>query len=383
MKKPVAVNKIKLMLDSGAFSAWSRNGSIDLKAYIAYVKRNERYLYSYVTLDVLAAGVESKRTRASLEAGAEASYRNHCEMKAAGLKPIPVYHQGESFSHLERMLKDGEPYIGISTRKDIMVDGQRSFLDRVYTMLTDKEGRPIVKTHGFGITSPQLLLRYPFYTVDSTSWVLGPGFGKLLIPPKIGGEYRYDRLPAAVVVSGVPQSSKSSEARQYQGMGQAERKAVEEYLATLGMSVTQCRASRVLRCIQWVHYFKALTAHAKGLRFTSGYGLGIEGKEVVKRKVKGIEGMELTLMFVTHINSHWHAHSLNEGGADTQLLSYFDLRELPDEALAQYVTEGKAYVGPNAGSRERSWGNTIYEEHRRLALHDRNIAYAGMEDELP
>jgi hypothetical protein len=33
------------------------------------------------------------------------------------------------------------------------------------------------KVHGFGITSPWLVKRYPFYSVDSTSWKAGGRYG--------------------------------------------------------------------------------------------------------------------------------------------------------------------------------------------------------------
>jgi hypothetical protein len=50
-------------------------------------------------------------------------------MKDAGLKPLPVFHHGEHFSWLERMLADGESYIGISTAKNLPDLVQRRWLD--------------------------------------------------------------------------------------------------------------------------------------------------------------------------------------------------------------------------------------------------------------
>ena len=89
-------------------------------------------------------------------------------MKEAGLHPIPVFHQGENWLWLEKMLKDGETYIGLST------GGQHRqprpsiyrWLDQCFSRLCDAQGRPLVRIHGFGITSRLLLLRYPCTTVE-------------------------------------------------------------------------------------------------------------------------------------------------------------------------------------------------------------------------
>ena len=69
-------------------------------------------------------------------------------MKSKGLKPIPVFHQMEDFKWLYRMLDDGEPYLGISPTKGSDRHEYRRWLDKVFTILTDKDGWPIVKTHG-------------------------------------------------------------------------------------------------------------------------------------------------------------------------------------------------------------------------------------------
>ena len=42
------------------------------------------------------------------------------------------------------------------------------FLDACFLILKTE-----VKVHGFGMTGPPLLKRYPFYSVDSTSWLGG------------------------------------------------------------------------------------------------------------------------------------------------------------------------------------------------------------------
>src|SRR5690554_1780501 len=107
--------RVKLMLDSGAFSAWKMNQPIDLRDYIDFLKQTDGLLESYVALDVIPGqGGRMVRTYEAVEASAKASYRNLEIMRDAGLRPIPVFHQGEDFKWLNRLVEDGEEYIGIS-----------------------------------------------------------------------------------------------------------------------------------------------------------------------------------------------------------------------------------------------------------------------------
>jgi hypothetical protein len=47
----------------------------------------------------------------------------------------------------------------------------QTWLDRVFDkFLTNPDGTPKVKVHGFGLTTPDLLFRYPWYSVDSGTW---------------------------------------------------------------------------------------------------------------------------------------------------------------------------------------------------------------------
>ena len=67
----------------------------------------------YVNLDSIPA----KKTLEAREAAARQSYKNQQVMKEAGLHPIPVFHQGENWLWLEKMLKDGEtPGAGASAQ---------------------------------------------------------------------------------------------------------------------------------------------------------------------------------------------------------------------------------------------------------------------------
>src|SRR4051812_44347063 len=85
---------MSILLDSGAYSAWTKGVVIDLPSYIQFIKKHRRMLAGYVNLDVIP-GQDGRRPhdREQIEAAARASYRNLQLMRDAGLTPIPVFHQ--------------------------------------------------------------------------------------------------------------------------------------------------------------------------------------------------------------------------------------------------------------------------------------------------
>jgi hypothetical protein len=107
--------RVQVFLDSGAFTAWTKGETIKVEDYIRFVRQVEPYVQIYANLDVIPASPKRVRTVEEVETSAQQSHRNWQKMKDAGLRPLPVFHQMERFRWLERMLRDGENYIGIST----------------------------------------------------------------------------------------------------------------------------------------------------------------------------------------------------------------------------------------------------------------------------
>jgi len=181
-------NKVDLFLDSGAFSAWSQGVNIDIQQYITFIKAHEDVLTVYVNLDVIG--------------DPEGTWRNQMIMERAGLRPLPVFHYKEDLKWLKRYLKRGYDYIAIG---GLVTSDRRSmfwFLDDLFSnYLCDSSGLPIIKTHAFGLTGLGLMLRYPWYSVDSTSWVVTGRMGSIYVPRFWGGKYIYDKDSWKITVS--------------------------------------------------------------------------------------------------------------------------------------------------------------------------------------
>ena len=98
----------------------------------------------------------------------------------------PIFHQGEDFKHLKRMLEttfDGKhiEYIGISPANDVQTKDKKKWFEQVYQIIRDSSN-PNVKTHAYGMTSFEALEQYPIYSADSTSWLLNAAMGAIMTP---------------------------------------------------------------------------------------------------------------------------------------------------------------------------------------------------------
>lgn len=175
-KKLKEYKHLKLFLDSGAFSAFTKNVTIDVDQYIAYVKENEKLFEVYAVLDVIG--------------DAEGTMVNQNRMEDAGLDPLPCFHRKEDYKYLEYYIENYD-YMALG---GVAQTGNREhladWLDYVFReFICDEKGKPRIKVHGFGLTSPLLMQRYPFYSVDSSSWLMCGFNGVVTVPVKEKGEF--------------------------------------------------------------------------------------------------------------------------------------------------------------------------------------------------
>lgn len=155
---------MKVMLDSGAYSAWRKKKVIDIDKYIQFVKTNRDKFEVCVNLDVIGDG--------------RASYENWMYLRRNGLDTMPVFHVGTDEKWLEKYMRKSE-YIGIGAIANLSAERRFHGLDHVWKkFLTDWGG----KVHGMGLTDTQWLQRFPWYSVDSISPVLQAAYGGIYVP---------------------------------------------------------------------------------------------------------------------------------------------------------------------------------------------------------
>lgn len=188
-KKPI---RFPVMLDSGAYSAWRAGKAVDFKEYMAYLKyliqRFPGADFEYVNLDVIGDG--------------KASYRNWRTMRDEGLNPMPVWHLTTAHTWLEKYLK-------LTNRVALSWFGAMPFKRRILSLdhiwsryILGPDGAPTVNVHGMGVADFRILLRYPWATIDSTSWLLTAAMGDVYVPDVVDGGWSFGVKPSRVTVSG-------------------------------------------------------------------------------------------------------------------------------------------------------------------------------------
>lgn len=179
----------KLFIDSGAYPAHSRGVELDIDEYIDYVNSIDEYVYCFAQVDKIPGVFRQPKTKEQLLEAPKISWDNYLYMKdkvKSKEKLLPVFHQGEDFKWLENMLnftdEDGPiKYIGISPANDSSVQGKIQYIDKCFDIISHSPN-PNVKTHAFGMTSLHVLEHYPFYSADSTSWILTGAMGNIMTP---------------------------------------------------------------------------------------------------------------------------------------------------------------------------------------------------------
>lgn len=207
-------NKVNLFLDSGAFSAKTKGIEINIQDYISFIKENEDYIDVYANLDVIG--------------DAEATWVNQKIMENSGLHPLPVFHIGENISYLYKCMQ--YEYFCLGGIAKVSSQERRNWLDMCFNIICDScDGTPKNKVHGFGMTSIEMMVRFPWFSVDSTSWVLIGRFGGVYIPQKKNGKYVYNENPFKINVSNRSPNTKQ-EGQHFSTMTKIEQKIILEYL---------------------------------------------------------------------------------------------------------------------------------------------------------
>lgn len=140
-----------VFFDSGAFSAENSNKEISIDDYCKFIL--ETGLTTYAGLDVIG---NAKATRYNME----------YMQKEYGLNPIPTFHMGSNIDDLAELVHGQYGYVALGG----LVFGKNitNHCDAVWHYILTHN--PKLRIHGFGLTNVDLMKRYPWYSVDSSSY---------------------------------------------------------------------------------------------------------------------------------------------------------------------------------------------------------------------
>jgi hypothetical protein len=206
-----------LFIDSGAHSLYNinaRNKNYNfyetddfwkyVDDYCQFILLNKKNISVYVSVDVIFQPELSWKVQRYMED----NYK---------IKPLPVFHF-PILHHLKDFSLDGNfnnsqikwlkkymdtcEYIGLGglgqqvTKKQFII-----YADRLFKLLCTPKGTAKWKIHGFAMTSFDLMKRYPWYSVDSTSYRLQAAYGTVLFPKIKNNEYLFDISPTGLKVT--------------------------------------------------------------------------------------------------------------------------------------------------------------------------------------
>lgn len=168
-----------VIIDSGAFSVRNSGRSVTLESYANQIMELSPLIKvptTFVALDVIGDPQASQE-----------NYRRMMIEFGFGTEMMPVFHYGEDMRYLEWMVKEGYDYIGLGGVGTGDRLGQEQLRDWVKTvMFVNADGRtlryPHVKWHGLAMTAEETLQMFPFYSVDSITWIRNSMLGRLLTP---------------------------------------------------------------------------------------------------------------------------------------------------------------------------------------------------------
>lgn len=217
------MDNISFFLDSGAFSANSQGKPIDVMDYIAFIKKHESLIDIYPVLDVIG--------------DAEATWENQYIMEEHDLVPMPVFHVEDHISYLEECLEYDYFCLG-GMAGGASSKSRQHFLNTCFEIICDTPDRtPKCKVHGFGLAAPSLMVQFPFYSVDTSSWVSYSQFGIILLPKRNSlGLPMYGETPIKIFVTA--RSPKNSmEGLHYNNLTSLDRQAVDSYVKKMGFQM--------------------------------------------------------------------------------------------------------------------------------------------------
>lgn len=182
--KNIRRDGVKIFLDSGAFSAFTLGTEVDISRYCDFIHANDDIIARdqgtkmIAPLDVIGGGPGEFYTKTKT---ADLSLKNMEEMERRGTEPLPCFHFNEPWEYLDYYVGKYD-YIALGglVRNDLFA--LESWFRQVFERTCNPDGTPKIRFHAFSLTALGLMLKYPWYSVDSSTWVQLAANGMVLMP---------------------------------------------------------------------------------------------------------------------------------------------------------------------------------------------------------
>ncbi len=188
-------SNMKLFVDSGAFSAWTKGKVIDVDEYISFINTNKEYLTVCASVDTIPGAPRSAviPSDEEVQKAAEGTWENFLYMRSKMNdvdKLLYTFHAGEPWEFLEQALTykdDRGPinYIAFGGLVGKSGDIIKTFCSKAFDLIRKHNRLGNIKVHAFGMTRLHVLQEYPFTSCDSTSWLQHANYGAVAFGPKL------------------------------------------------------------------------------------------------------------------------------------------------------------------------------------------------------
>lgn len=229
----------KMLLDSGAFTAWSKGKRVDINHLIATYSEvmaladQSKVKIWLINLDVIpgSAGVTAGEDEVR-EAIKQSDINFEILTKEFGDCVVPVYHQNESEARLHEVASMAS-YICASPRNDLPEWTRVQWSEEVHSKLP-----PNIRTHGLATTGAKMLDRVPWWSVDSAAWLYSGAMGK--VDCWYGGKW------VSINIS-KESPDRYNQGKHYDNCDKHIRQVVEERAAFHGVDVAKMRDDHMAR----------------------------------------------------------------------------------------------------------------------------------------
>ena len=158
--RPDGADPVRVLIDSGAFSAWSLGSkTLTTNGYAAWLTNSALPAWGDRVVGALNLDVIYD---------AAASWANWVALRDAGVDTIPIVHCDDTPDLLDRYVDTGADYVALSPGVKRNVAHKTGWSALLLRHLRDRH--PHVRAHGLGVTAGSPLSRLPFWSIDSSSF---------------------------------------------------------------------------------------------------------------------------------------------------------------------------------------------------------------------
>jgi hypothetical protein len=213
---------VDILMDSGAYSVMTKGEEINIDKYIQFIKDCGTNITAAISLDVIGDGDET--------------YSRWKYMQRKGVETIPTYHLSTDVKFLERYIEETD-YVGIGGVAGVTTSrtAREAFNMLWREVLTDSDGFPLVKIHAMGITDVTILTDFPFYSIDSSTWLMTSRRGIIIIPGLDSKEPDYLQAKRVEVSSKSPHRKKRGQ--HLENLGEMQKEMIMNFITEKGFII--------------------------------------------------------------------------------------------------------------------------------------------------